>query len=177
MKPDHVDHIIGMWNRERPDLDVSGMAVIGRIGRLERVIRPKLNEVFARHGLEQWEFDMLATLRRSGEPYQLTAGALLELMMVTSGSMTNRIDRLESRGLIARAKDPSDKRIVLVTLTDAGFETIDAAVADHVDNEGEIISVLTERQQADLIRLLRLLEAGQVSAEDPDAAEDAEDAG
>lgn len=165
MEQDHVDRIVSMWNTERPDLDVSGMAVIGRIGRIEQVIRPKLNRVFAQHGLEGWEFDMLATLRRSGEPYQLTAGALLELMMITSGTMTNRIDRLEARGLITRVKDPADKRVVLVTLTDDGFRTIEAAVTDHVENESAIISALTERQRTDLIRLLRLLEAGQYPQE------------
>ncbi len=161
MQQDHIDRIVGMWNAERPDLDVSGMAVIGRIGRLERLIRPQLNEVFAGHGLESWEFDVLATLRRSGEPYRLSAGALLDLMMVASGTMTNRIDRLEERGLIRRERNPGDKRVVLVTLTDEGFRTIEAAVVDHVENESRIISVLTDRQQRDLIRLLRLLESGQ----------------
>jgi DNA-binding MarR family transcriptional regulator len=165
---DHVDLIVSMWNAERPDLDVSGMAVIGRIGRLERLIRPKLNEVFSRHELESWEFDVLATLRRSGAPYQLTAGALLELMMITSGTMTNRIDRLEGRGLIARAKDPADRRVVLVTLTAAGLAKIDAAVADHVENESAIISALSAGQQQELISLLRLLEAGQVEAGEDD---------
>ncbi len=161
MEQDHIDRIVGMWNAERPDLDVSGMAVIGRIGRLERLIKPQLNEVFARHGLESWEFDVLATLRRSGEPYRLSAGALLELMMVTSGTMTNRIDRLEERGLIRRDRDPSDKRVVLVALTDDGFQTVEAALADHVENESRIVSALSERQRRDLIRLLRLLESGQ----------------
>lgn len=165
MTPDHVDRIVSMWNQERPDLDVSGMAVIGRLGRLEKVIRPKLNEVFATHDLESWEFDVLATLRRSGEPYQLTAGELLDLMMITSGTMTNRIDRLERRGLLTRAKDPSDKRVVLVTLTTTGFEKVEAAVADHVENESRIISVLSERQQRELVKLLRLLEAGQTVSE------------
>lgn len=158
---DHVDLVVSMWSRERPDLDVSGMAVIGRIGRLERVIRPQLNEVFASHGLESWEFDVLATLRRSGEPFQLTAGALLDLMMITSGTMTNRIDRLEQRGFITRDKDPGDKRVVLVTLTDEGLAKIEAAVVDHVDNESRIVSVLSKPQQTELIKLLRLLESGQ----------------
>lgn len=164
---DHVDRIVEMWHEQRPDLDVSGMAVIGRIGRLNQIIRPKLDAVFAEHDLESWEFDVLATLRRSGPPYQLTAGALLELMMITSGTMTNRIDRLESRGLLARAKDPGDKRVVLVTLTDAGFDKIEAAVSDHVANESRIIAALDDAQRRQLIDLLRVLETSQAEDNSP----------
>jgi DNA-binding MarR family transcriptional regulator len=161
---DRVDAILAQWRRERPDLDLSGMALIGRISRLERAVRPLLDAVFAEHGLESWEFDVLATLRRSGKPYQLTAGQLLQSMMVTSGAVTNRIDRLEARGLIERRKDPSDGRLVLVALTPAGLERVDAAVAAHAANEARLVSGLPPAQRKALERLLRRLHAVVTSA-------------
>ena len=160
MSTDPVDAIVAQWHRERPDVDVTGMEVIGRISRLERLIRPLIGEVFARHGLEAWEFDVLATLRRAGEPFQLTAGDLLGSMMVASATMTNRIDRLEQQGLIRRASDPSDRRVVLVTLTPTGRDLVDGVVPEHADNERRLLAVLTDREQATLIRLLRKLHLG-----------------
>ncbi len=157
MPDDHVDEIITQWNRERPDLDVSAMAVIGRISRLEKTIRPRLESVFARHGLESWEFDVLATLRRHGEAYQLTPGQLLASTMITSGAMTHRIDRLEERGLVERTKSATDGRLVLVGLTATGLDLIDRAVADHAANESEIIAGLSPRQRKQLTDLLRVL--------------------
>ncbi|MDX2381347.1 MAG: MarR family transcriptional regulator [Acidimicrobiia bacterium] len=154
---DHVDGIIEQWNRERPDVDVSGMDVIGRISRLDKLIQPRLDAVFADHGLEAWEFDVLATLRRTGEPFRLTAGQLLQSMMLTSGAMTHRIDRLETRGLVRRVDDPADGRVVLVTLTRLGIETVDAALVDHAANELELVSVLAPSDRAQLVGLLRLL--------------------
>lgn len=155
--PDRVDDIIEQWHDERPDLDVSGMAIIGRIGRLEKLIRPRLNAAFAEHGLESWEFDVLATLLRSGSPHQLTPGALLESTMITSGAMTNRIDRLEHRGLVERVKNPEDKRQVLVTLTAPGNKTVSAALEDHVRNEAAILDGLAPAEQRQLVDLLRVL--------------------
>lgn len=154
---DHVDGIIEQWNRERPDVDVSGMDVVGRISRLDKLIQPRLDAVFADHGLEAWEFDVLATLRRTGEPFQLTAGQLLQSMMLTSGAMTHRIDRLETRGLVRRVDDPADGRVVLVTLTRLGIETVDAALVDHAANELELVSALSPPDRAQLVGLLRLL--------------------
>jgi DNA-binding MarR family transcriptional regulator len=154
---DHVDEIVQQWTAERPDVDVSGMAVIGRLTRLERAIRPRLNEVFAAHDLESWEFDVLATLRRNGEPHQLTPGQLLDSMMITSGAMTNRIDRLERRGYVRRSPDPTDKRQVLVTLTAAGHDKVDAALVDHAANELALIEALKPDQRDQLVELLRLL--------------------
>lgn len=154
---DHVDEIVAQWQQERPDVDVSGMALIGRVSRLERAIAPLLAEVFAQHGLEAWEFDMLATLRRSGAPYQLTAGQLVSSMMITSGAVTNRIDRLEGRGLIRRERDPHDGRVVRVTLTDAGLERIDAALPDHAANELRMVSALAPEERETLIALLSKL--------------------
>jgi DNA-binding MarR family transcriptional regulator len=116
-----------------------------------------LDVVFAQHDLESWEFDVLATLRRNGEPHQLTPGQLLDSMMITSGAMTNRIDRLEQRRLVRRKKSPTDGRQVLVYLTRKGKDKIDAAVADHTANELAIIEALNDDQQEQLIDLLRIL--------------------
>lgn len=154
---DHVDEIVAQWHRERPDVDVSGMAIIGRIGRLNQMIRPLLDEVFAEHQLESWEFDVLATLLRNGAPHQLTPGELLESMMITSGAMTNRIKRLEARGFVERVASPSDGRQVLVTLTDSGRATVDAALVDHAANEVDMLSGLSAEQQQLLVDLLRAL--------------------
>lgn len=154
---DQVDRIISQWHEERPDVDVSAVAIIGRISRLERLIRPRLDQTFEKHGLEAWEFDMLATLRRSGAPFRLSAGTLLEMMMITSGSMTNRIDRLEARGLIRREADSSDRRVVLVRLTDEGMSLVDAALPDHADNQLRLIASLSPAEKSTLISLLRKL--------------------
>lgn len=162
METDQVDEIVGQWNRERPDVDVSGMAIIGRITRLSQTIRPRLNAVFATHDLESWEFDVLATLLRNGPPHQLTPGELLDSMMITSGAMTNRLKRLEERGFIRRDSSPTDGRQVLVTLTPAGLTTVDAALVDHAANEADIIAALTPRQRDQLIRLLRTLHTAVV---------------
>lgn len=157
---DHVDEIVEQWRRERPEVDVSGMAIIGRITRLEKLVRPQLDAVFARHDLESWEFDVLATLLRNGDPHQLTPGHLLESMMITSGAMTNRIDRLEKRGLVKRARSPTDGRQVLVVLTKNGLKKVDSALVDHAANERAIISALTSQQRDQLIDLLRHLHHG-----------------
>jgi len=154
---DPVDEIVEQWTRERPDVDVSGMAIIGRITRLEKLLRPRLDAVFAQHDLESWEFDVLATLLRNGEPHQLTPGQLLDSMMITSGAMTNRIDRIERRGFVKRAKSPTDGRQVLVTLTKNGLKKVDAALIDHAANESAIVDALTPDQRDQLIDLLRLL--------------------
>jgi DNA-binding MarR family transcriptional regulator len=157
VEPDHVDHIVAQWHEQRPDLDVSGMAIVGRISRLELMVRPLLARVFARHGLEAWEFDLLATLRRHGPPYQLTAGDLMGAMMITSGAVTNRIDRLERRGLITRDRHPTDGRKVLVALTGSGRDLVDGAVADHAANELNLIATLEPDERQTLIDLLRKL--------------------
>lgn len=154
---DHVDEIVEQWNRERPNLDLSGMAIIGRLSRLEQTIRARLNIVFAQHDLESWEFDVLATLVRNGAPHQLTPGQLLDSMMITSGAMTNRIDRLERRGLVQRTKSPTDGRQVLVTLTKTGLKKADAALLDHAANELAIVDALQPDQRDQLVGLLRLL--------------------
>ena len=157
MESDRVDEIVAQWHRERPGLDVSGMEVIGRLSRLDRAIRPLLEKVFAQHDLESWEFDVLATLLRHGAPHQLTPGQLMDSVMITSGAMTNRIDRLEQRGLVAREKNPDDRRQVLVTLTGTGRKKVGAALVDHAANEARIISALDSTQRSQFIEALRVL--------------------
>lgn len=156
-EPDHVDEILWQWQQERPEIDASGMSIIGRIARLEKLIRPRLNAVFAEHDLESWEFDVLATLVRNGAPHQLTPGELLESMMITSGAMTNRLDRLEGRGFVKRVKSPTDGRQVLVRLTAKGRKKVDAALVDHAANELALVSQLQPAEQGQLVDLLRRL--------------------
>jgi DNA-binding MarR family transcriptional regulator len=152
---DAVDRIIEQWQRERPDLDVSPMGIIGRVGRLEKLLDPLLYEVFRQYGLHRGEFDVLATLRRAGEPYRLTPTALFQTMMVSSGGMTNRIDRLESAGLVRREPDPNDRRGTLVVLTPKGLEIVDGAVESHTANEHRLLAGLTAEERATLTALLR----------------------
>jgi DNA-binding MarR family transcriptional regulator len=149
---------VEQWRKERPDLDVRPMALIGRLSEASQAIsRGRLAPLFASFGLQQGEFDVLATLRRSGAPYALTPTALYEATMVTSGAMTARLDRLEKTGFIARAPHPEDRRGVLVQLTDKGRKLIDEAVTAHVENEHRILAGLTIAEQETLIELLEKL--------------------
>lgn len=154
---DLVDLIVGQWAELRPDLDASPIAVIGRISRASRLIDRRLGAQFARHGLDDWMYDVLATLRRGGPPHELTAGRLVELTMVTTGAITNRIDRLVERGLVERDSDPHDRRKVIVRLTDAGRETVDRVAADHLAEERDILAPLDDDERATLADLLRRL--------------------
>lgn len=155
---DRAAMAVEQWNRERPDLDVSPMAVLGRLNEAASLIaRDRLAPLFAQFGLQSGEFDVLATLRRSGAPYALTPTALYEATMVTSGAMTNRLDRLEKTGLIARAPHPSDRRGVVVQLTEKGLALIDKAVTAHVANEHQILAGLTHAEQETLSHLLERL--------------------
>lgn len=153
---DSVDKITSQWNAVRPDVDVSPIEVIGRVSRLSRLIDRRLAENFARFGLENWMYDVLATLRRSGEPYELTAGDLMRDTMVTTGAVTNRIDRLEQRGLVERATT-SDRRKVIVRLTKRGLDTVDEVATSHLETERAILSSLSARQQHDLVAKLRTM--------------------
>jgi DNA-binding MarR family transcriptional regulator len=154
------------WRQQRPDLDGSAMAVIGRLGELSQVIsRDHLLPFFAEHGLQAGEFDLLATLRRSGDPHALMPTALYESAMISSGGMTSRIDRLEKAGLIERRKHPSDRRGVLVALTPAGFELIDGMLAAHVANLQRVLSGLTAEEQRTLHELNGKLLAGLAECE------------
>jgi DNA-binding MarR family transcriptional regulator len=153
---DAVDRVIAQWDNVRPDLDNSPIGVIGRVSRLSRLIDRRLGENFARFGIENWMYDVLATLRRSGEPYELTAGDLVRQTMVTTGAITNRIDRLVERGFVERA-GAEDRRKVIVRLTDRGRQLVDDVVGDHLATERELLAALSPRQQAEMTTLLRTL--------------------
>ncbi|OEC35810.1 DNA-binding transcriptional regulator, MarR family [Pseudomonas cuatrocienegasensis] len=149
------------WQQHRPDLDGFAMAVIGRLSELTQVLsRDHLLPFFTAHGLQAGEFDLLATLRRAGEPYALMPTALYESAMISSGGMTSRIDRLEKVGLIERRKHPSDRRGVLVALTPAGFELIDGMLAAHVANLQRVLGGLSAAEQHQLHALAGKLLAG-----------------
>jgi DNA-binding MarR family transcriptional regulator len=154
---DEVDDLVQRWRAERPDLDVEPLQVLSRVSRLARHLDRARTAAFARHGLAAWEFDVLSALRRQGRPYQLSPGALLRATLVTSGTMTNRIDRLADAGLVARSPDPQDKRGVLVTLTPRGRDAVDAALADLLQGERELLAGLGTGQRRELAGLLRIL--------------------
>ncbi len=140
--PDAVDAILAQWQRERPDLDASPMGPIGRIKRCAALLEQQLEAGFTAFDLSLWEFDMLAALRRSGRPHRLSPTELFSTLMVTSGTMTHRLKRLESRGLIERVANAQDARSMLVQLTDSGLALIDRAVEAHVENERRLLSAL-----------------------------------
>jgi DNA-binding MarR family transcriptional regulator len=154
---DEVDEIVARWQSERPDLDVSPLQVLSRVSRLARHLDRARRAAFAAHGLEIWEFDVLSALRRQGLPYQLSPGALIRATLVTSGTMTNRIDRLTAKGLVSRRPDLQDKRGVLVQLTEAGLRTVDDAFAELLAGEEALLTGLDSEQQSQLARLLRTL--------------------
>jgi DNA-binding MarR family transcriptional regulator len=139
---DEVDRLVEAWQRERPDLDVSPMQVLSRVTRLARHLDRQRSAAFADSGLESWEFDVLAALRRAGPEHRLSPGQLLRETMVTSGTMTNRVDRLAARGLVTRDPHPEDRRAVLVVLTDQGRAAVDGAFADLMNAEQQILANL-----------------------------------
>ncbi len=150
-----IDKIKAQWARQRPDLDTEPMALIGRMTRLSAHLSEEMGKTFARHGLNGPSFDMLATLLRSGPPHALSPNQLLETMMVTSGTMTNRIDQLEKDDLVIRVRNPDDKRSVLVQLTGKGQKIIDAAVTDHVETQKKLVAGLSGDERGNLNALLR----------------------
>lgn len=154
---DEVDRLVSAWRRERPDLDVSPLEVLSRVTRLARHLDRARRTAFAERGLETWEFDVLSALRRAGNPYQLSPGQLLTQTLVTSGTMTNRIDRLAAKGLVVRGPDPNDRRGVLVRLTDTGRELADAALTGLLKNERELLAALPDARLEVLADLLREL--------------------
>lgn len=152
---------VAQWRRERPEIDPFPMEVLGRLAELAHLVaRDRLLPLFARFGLQNGDFDVLATLRRSGSPYALTPTALYEATMISSGGMTARLDRLEKAGLILRDKHPTDRRGTLVTLTERGRATIDSVLPAHVENERAILAALSADEQAQLNGLLAKLLAG-----------------
>ena len=154
---DAVDQILDQWARERPDLDCSPMGVIGRITQLQREVYLAQRATFARHGLDAPSFDVLAALRRAGPPYQLTPTALMRTALVTSGAITQRLDRLEEKRLITRERSMDDGRAVVVTLTAAGRAALDAALPDHLETERQLLEGLPVADRKQLAALLRRL--------------------
>jgi DNA-binding MarR family transcriptional regulator len=156
---DEVDRIVRAWRRERPDLDVAPLEVLSRVTRLARHLDLARGAAFAAHALEVWEFDVLAALRRAGAPYELSPGQLTAETLVTSGTMTNRIDRLEQRALVRRRPDPSDGRGVLVGLTEDGRELVDTALEDLLARERALLASLHPGDADMLAAALRRLVA------------------
>ena len=152
---DEVDRLIAAWNRERPDLDLSPLSVLSRITRIARHLDIARRDAFG--DLENWGFDVLAALRRAGAPHQLSPGQLMQETMVTSGTMTNRLDRLEELDLITREQDPDDGRGSLVTLTKAGIRAVDSALEDLLDNERKLLKALAAKDRDTLAELLSTL--------------------
>ncbi len=157
MPADDVDRIVSAWRRERPELDVTPLEVLSRVSRLARRLDLARGEAFAVHGLEGWEFDVLSALRRAGRPYELSPGQLVVETLVTSGTMTNRVDRLAARGLVERHPDPDDRRGVIVRLTPAGIRTVDAALDDLLEHERRLLGELPPGQRLALAGHLRRL--------------------
>lgn len=152
---DRVDKILAQWRRERPDLDVEAMGILGRMKRLTTHLGREVDRVLQEQGLSSSSFDVLATLRRSGAPYRLSPGDLLATMMISSGTMTNRIDQLEKAGFVERVINPEDRRSVLIALTDKGLAIVETAVGAHVANQQRLTQSLSPEDKANLDRLLR----------------------
>lgn len=156
---DHVDFITDQWARERPDLDVSAMGIIGRVARLYLAYQEAMQVTFSRYGLNAAKFDVLATLRRSGAPYRLSPGDLLKATMVASGTMTNRISRLEAEGLVLRLINPDDSRSFLIELSADGLALIDRVVEDHVATQERLLAPMPKQERTALKTLLSRAQA------------------
>ena len=154
---DEVDDLVEAWARERDDLDLDALAVFSRISRLARRLDLARREAFNAHGIESWEFDVLAALRRAGAPYEMSPGRLLRETLVTSGTMTNRVDRLAARGFVERSPDPDDRRGVIVRLTAEGKTAVDGAFEALIAAESRLLADLPVRERARLAALLRTL--------------------
>ncbi|CAB4739998.1 MAG: MarR family transcriptional regulator [Actinobacteria bacterium] len=154
---DEVDRLVAAWKRERPDLDFSPLEVLSRITRIARHLDIDRRKAFA--DLDTWGFDVLAALRRAGTPYQLSPGQLMQETMVTSGTITNRLDRLEELGLVTRKADPNDGRGSLVTLTKSGIRAVDSAMEDLLAREREFLQSLSKADRAQLAATLAELAA------------------
>ncbi|CAN7263651.1 MarR family transcriptional regulator [Pararhizobium sp. LjRoot255] len=155
MEKDHVDRILEQWRRERPDLDVEPMGLLGRLARLATYLGREVEKTFLEFGLTSANFDVLAALRRSGTPYQLSPGDLLATMMITSGTMTNRIDQLEKAGLVERLTNREDRRSVLIALKPEGLDLVERAVTAHVANQHRLTAHLEPDERATLGMVLR----------------------
>jgi DNA-binding MarR family transcriptional regulator len=154
---DHVDLVLEQWGEQRPDLDASPMGVVGRVGRLNQLFDGELRRNFARHDLDRASFDVLATLRRSNAEHSLTPAGLMRSSMVTSGAISQRLDRLEARGLVTRMPSETDGRGVRVTLTEQGLQLIDTVLPAHIETENQLLAGLSAAEREQFVDLLRTL--------------------
>lgn len=168
---DAIDAILEQWRRERPDLDLSAMDVFGRLAQITRLMMPQVDRVFTKRGLRQGEFDVLAALRRAGPPYTLIPSELSAVLMMSRAGMTNRLDRLETAGLVERSLDPADRRSFRVRLTEEGLRIIDDAMTEHAANLARLISPLTSDDMANLAALMRKLADGPLGDRGNDGAQ------
>jgi len=157
MSRDIIDQLQEDWSEERPDLDSEAMGVVLRIQALEKILGDQVSERLRDHGLQWWQYDVLSALRRQGKPYRMAATELAEASMLTSGAMTNRIDRLEQKGLVRRLHDPADRRRVLVELTAEGVERVENATKARFEIAAAAVSGLDRRSRRQLSNLLRSL--------------------
>jgi len=157
MSSDHVSRILSEWTRERPELDCSPIAVVGRLSRCTRDVEARIEANYRRFGLHGGRYDLLATLRRQGPPFRLNPTDLQGQMMISSGATTHRIDLLEREGLVERFSDPDDRRGTLVALTEAGRSRVDEAIASHLETEAEWLAALGAPEREALARLLQTL--------------------
>ena len=162
---DAVDRIIGQWTSEIPELRLRPMEVFGRIHRISRLTLQRIEPVYLTYGIGRAEFDVIASIRRSGEPYTLSPKQIGATLMLSSGGLTGRLDKLEKAGLVERLPDPNDRRGLRVRLTDEGRHAIDRAVTEGLDVQGEVLDTLTAEEQATLAGLLRKLHNGFLGEE------------
>ena len=155
MKQDYIDQIVEQWRQESPQLDCSALAVVGRMLRIARLLEKHRETVLAKYGLSVWSFDVLATLKRQGAPYQLKPTDLYDLLMLSSGAMTNRIDRLEQDGIVTRLRDTSDRRSVIVQLTPKGIDLADTVMPVLLEQEQQLLTQFTTTEVQALTTLLR----------------------
>ncbi|HEX5114294.1 MAG TPA: MarR family transcriptional regulator [Pseudonocardiaceae bacterium] len=167
-EPDRIERIVGQWAAVRPDIDLDTMALVARVTRTAQLMNKKIDELSAAYGAHRSEGDVLFTLRRAGPPYRLSPSRLAESLLVTSGTMTNRLDRLESRGLVKRIPNPNDRRSLDVELTELGLRIADQAVTTHIANEQAMLAPLTKRDRDELTRITRKLIA-HLEAEPPES--------
>lgn len=167
---DQVDRLVAAWNRVRPDIDVEPLEVLSRVVRLARHLALTRKQAFAHQHLPEWQFDVLAALRRAGPPHELTPGELLAETLVSSGTMTHRLDQLEAAGFVTRHPDPADGRVVRVRLAPAGRKAVDAALTDLLERERVLLRPLRANDRRQLASLLRqLLKAFDTKAGGPDS--------
>jgi DNA-binding MarR family transcriptional regulator len=155
--PDQIDALVGQWAGERPDLDLETMATVARVMEVARAIEARIKEMAREYGVDLAEGDVLFTLRRSGPPYRRSPSEISAALLVSSGTLTSRLDRLEGKGLIRRVPHPSDRRSTQVELTEVGRRAVDAAISRHVANEQEMLETLSAREREQLDRLHRKL--------------------